>query len=194
MKSVEKIEFLNSLENKVELQINMVVKEIQNLDEQYLLKRALNGGWSIAQGLDHLNRYGHYYLPRIKKALDDFNGTPKETFKGSWLGSYFTKMMDPRAGKRKIKAFRDYVPPEELDGHAVVAEFLDQQELLLAYLKEAKNVDLDEVRIPISIMKWLKLKLGDVFQFIIAHNERHLVQAGRNLPAGARTASYSKEK
>ena len=65
--------------------------------------------------------------------------------------------------------------------NAVVAEFIQQQEKLLVFLKASANTDLNKVRIPISILQWLKLKLGDVFQFMIAHDERHLQQAKRNL-------------
>jgi hypothetical protein len=45
----------------------------------------------------------------------------------------------------------------------------------------AKNTDLNKIKIPISLTNLIKLKLGDVFQFIITHNERHLAQALGNL-------------
>jgi len=89
--------------------------------------------------------------------------------------------MDLETGQKKHKALKDYIPAPTLDAHAVVAEFIQQQEALLSYLKQAQHTDLNAVKIPISIFKWLKLKLGDVLQFLIAHNERHLVQAKRNL-------------
>ncbi len=179
MKAVNKHDLLSTLENQVERHLQDAIKNFQNMTADELLRPASNGGWSIAQCLEHLNRYGNYYLPQIKKALDAYKGGSSETFNSTWLGSYFTKMMDPRTGKAKVKTFKDYAPPRELDAHAVVAEFLDQQELLLSYLWKSGGVDLNGIRIPISIMKWLKLRLGDVFQFIVAHNERHMVQAKR---------------
>ena len=179
MKTVNKHELLSALENHVEQHLQSAINNFQNMTADALLRPASNGGWSIAQCLEHLNRYGNYYLPQIKKALDGYKGGSSDTFSSTWLGSYFTKMMDPRTGRGKVKTFKDYAPPRELDAHAVVAEFLDQQELLLSYLRRSVSVDLSGIRIPISIMKWLKLRLGDVFQFIIAHNERHMVQAKR---------------
>jgi hypothetical protein len=62
-----------------------------------------------------------------------------------------------------------------------VSEFLDQQEKLLQYLKQARNYNINKIKIPISIAKFIKLNLGDVFQFIVAHDERHIQQANRNL-------------
>jgi hypothetical protein len=43
----------------------------------------------------------------------------------------------------------------------------------------AAGSDLNEIRIGLSIVPWLTLKLGDVFQFLVAHQERHMVQAGK---------------
>jgi uncharacterized damage-inducible protein DinB len=37
------------------------------------------------------------------------------------------------------------------------------------------------VKVGISIAPFIKLKLGDVFRFMIAHQVRHILQAGRAL-------------
>ena len=89
--------------------------------------------------------------------------------------------MNPGPQMKKYKAFKNHVPPAELDPGRIVAEFILKQEQLASYLKLARQSDMNRIRIPISIMSWIKLKLGDVFQFIIAHNERHIRQAKRNL-------------
>ena len=183
MKPTNKTRFLDRLEGRVEQHIMEAVSHFQNLPESVLLEPAKDGGWSIAQCLDHLNGYGDYYLPQIKKGLDRAKSYPfKSTFKSSWLGSYFTRMMEPETGKRKMKAFKNHIPSSHLDAHAVVAAFIQQQETLLQYLKQAGEADLNKIRIPLSIAKFVKLNLGDVFQFLIAHNERHIRQAKRNIP------------
>lgn len=180
MKKVQSEQLINDLEGRVEKHLQLVVKKYQNLDKDVLLQPSPDGGWSIAQCLDHLNGYGDFYLPEIKKGINK-NFPMKEHFKSSWLGSYFTKMMDPETGKKKIKAFKNHMPIRELDAHAVVAEFIQQQEELLNLLSRARRSDLNKIKIPLSISKWVKLKLGDVFQFFIAHNERHIQQANRVL-------------
>jgi hypothetical protein len=182
MKPVNKHQLLDSLERKVEQHLQEAVKGFQNLSEQALNQSATNGGWSIAQCLEHLNSYGRYYLPHIGKELDQQPAkSARESFTSTWFGNYFTRMMDPETGKRKFSAFKGHIPARNLDAHAVVAEFIHQQETLLAYLNWSRQVDLDAIKIPISIAKWLKLKLGDVLQFLIAHNERHVLQAKMNL-------------
>ncbi len=181
MESINKNALLEQLEEKTEAHVKEVIALFQNLPTDLLLRPAATGGWSIAQCLEHLNSYGHYYLPRISNGMESYKGSPNESFKSSWLGAYFIRIMDPKTSKSKYKAFKDHQPASALDAHAVVAEFIRQQEILLLQLRQAKKADLNKIRISISIMKWLRLKLGDVFQFIIAHHERHLQQAKRNL-------------
>lgn len=175
--------YLSSLQKKVELHLQEAIQTFQNLDEASLLKPSSNGGWSIAQCLEHLNSYGHYYLPHIKNGIAKHRNNPFSTirFKSSWVGSYFTRMMDPKTAKKKLKAFKNHIPAQNLNAYTVVAEFIHQQEELLVYLEESKKMDLNKIKIPISIFKWIKLNIGDVFQFLVAHNERHLQQAKRNL-------------
>jgi uncharacterized damage-inducible protein DinB len=178
MEAINKTQLLEALEHKVEGHLQEAIKVFQNLPEEQLQQPAADGGWSIAQCLEHLNGYGHYYLPQIEKGLNIPLRQPVPgTFKSTWLGSYFTRMMDPATGKKKYKAFKNHLPASDLEAHAVVAEFIRQQELLLTYLKKAHLADLNAVKVPISISKWLKLRLGDVLQFLIAHNERHVLQA-----------------
>ena len=182
MGTVNKKVLLDSLEQRIELHLEEALSNFQNLSTEVLLQPSSEGGWSIAQCLWHLNSYGDYYLPHIKKAIKKEKGNPqKDSFKSSWIGSYFTKMMEPESSKKKLKAFKGHIPPKKLDAHAVVAEFIRQQEVLLKFIRQAEHKDLDALKLPISISKFVKLKLGDVFQFLIAHNERHLQQAKRNL-------------
>lgn len=181
-KAVKSLALLDSLEEKVEKHLQEAVKTFQNLPDEVLKKPSSTGGWSIAECLWHLNSYGHFYLPEIKKGLEKGKKyEPNPEFKSSWFGAYFTRMMQPGKNMRKMKAFKDHVPPAGLDAYAEVAEFIRQQEQLLEYLRLARKTDLNKIKIPISIAKWFKLKLGDIFQFLIAHDERHIQQARRNL-------------
>jgi uncharacterized damage-inducible protein DinB len=178
----ENVESLVSrLESRVESHIEQAVKVFQNLDEATLNRPASNGGWSIAQCIQHLNTYGHFYLPVIKKGLDQNEKLrPSARFSSGWLGGYFTKMMEPKSQK-KMKAFKNHIPAAQLDGHAVIAEFIEQQETILGLLQRSRSTNLNRIRLPISISKVVKLKLGDVLQFCVAHDARHIAQATRNI-------------
>lgn len=172
---------ISNIESRVESHIEQAVQVLQNLDEARLNRPAANGGWSIAQCIEHLNTYGRYYLPVIKKGLNEnVHIPPSSEFSSGWLGSYFTKMMEPKSQK-KMKAFKNHIPAARLDGHAVIAEFIEQQETMLGLLQRSRSTNLNRIRLPISISKVVKLKLGDVLQFCVAHDARHIAQATRNL-------------
>ena len=181
MKSLNKQALLQSLDDRVEQHIADAVALFQNRDDAFLNRPSATGGWSIAQCLDHLNSYGHYYLPRMREKLRIAPSLEKKEFTGTWMGAYFTQMMDPETGKRKFKAFKGHIPPSNLNSAAVVSEFIRQQEELLYLLRESISKDLDAIRIPVSIVPFIRMKIGDVFQFLVAHDERHMQQAKRNL-------------
>ncbi len=174
-------DLISRLESTVESHIQMAVEVFQNLPTSHLLRPSSTGGWSIAQCLEHLNSYGDYYLPEINKALvKSKNTNPKPTYKSGWFGAYFTKMMDPASAK-KMKAFKNHIPPSDLDPDLVVARFIAQQEMMLSYLHRARKANIGSTRIPISLTKLVRLKTGDVFQFCVAHDARHIAQAKRDL-------------
>lgn len=175
---LNKKELIDFLGGRVEKHIGMAVSLFQNLPEHELLRPSPAGGWSIAQCLDHLNSYGLYYLPRLQTVLESARASDNLFFKSGWLGNYFTKMMEPSL--KKYKAFKGHIPDKALPAYAVVEEFIKQQEELLDLLRAFEARSLDR-RIPISISDFIRLKTGDVFRFLIAHNERHVQQALRTI-------------
>ncbi len=183
MKTILKAQLLEQLEMQIEQHLQTVTGKLQNLESSLLLRPAPQGGWSIAQCLEHLNSYGRYYLPAIDKELGKaiFTAPASGMVRGTWLGRYFIKTMQPGNNTKKYKAPKDHQPPAQLIPAKVIADFISQQEQLLTYVRRAQKVNPDDIRIPISISKWIKLRLGDVFQFLVVHNERHLQQALRHL-------------
>jgi len=158
-------------------------------DPGVLTESPAPGKWSVAQVIEHLNTYGRYYLPLIQKALKESQHAPALEFKSGWLGNYFTNSMLPnKQGKvtNKMKAFKGHIPSPDIDSKQALDEFLKQQALLLELLEKAPHSDINAIRIPISISKMIKLKLGDVFRFIIAHHQRHFVQIENTLAAFGR--------
>jgi len=177
----DKYRLIEELEIELRNQIAQVKENFENSSENALQCPSVSGGWSILQCIDHLNSYGLYYLPQIRYALNKANKSDKPTYQSGWLGDYFTKIMSPNSGTKKFKAFKDHMPGELLDPNMVITEFLRQEELLLQYLSDAKHMDIASVKVPVSISRWIGIRLGDTFRFLLAHNKRHLIQAGRNL-------------
>jgi hypothetical protein len=175
--------WMTPLVQKIEEHISTATAIYQNLPEEQLLTAPAPGSWSVAQCLEHLNSYGDYYLPAVERALvRAANSQLKSThlYRSGWLGSYFIQMMKP-GNKKKYKAFKGHLPAPELNGPAVVAEFIRQQEEWLRLMDRIDDVTLLNVRVPISISPLVRLKLGDVLGFVKAHDDRHITQANRVL-------------
>lgn len=185
-------QLLESLHQQTEQFLQKAVGEWQMLAPEMLVRvpdSYPNGAWSAAQCLEHLNIYGRYYLPAMEKAIEGAKqkgSRSTENFSPGWLGDYFAKLMRPKPDgqlKSKMKAPKNAVPSASPDPRAMLAEFIDQQEKLLQLLAAAADVNLNKVRIPISIAPWVRLKLGDTFLFFTGHIERHLLQAERAMGA-----------
>lgn len=166
--------------------VNALLKHLQQvkqLDSTLLLTQPAAGKWSVIQILEHLNSYNRYYLPAIEKSLQNKQSFNPQ-FKSGWFGDYFTKMMMPgKDGKvaNKMNSPKDHRPIAELNAAAVVTEFINGQQHLLTLLQKATNTDIGRVKVPISISRFIKLKLGDTFRFLIAHQQRHFLQLENTL-------------
>ncbi len=162
--------------------ILVYTETLKTKSEIELNKPAANGGWSAAQVLAHLNFYASYYLPEIEKAMSNSDAEAKTFFKSGWLGNYFTNLMAPKADgqvKSKMKSPKNAIPAETLDGKKELETFIAYQHQLLNVLEIAKKVNLNKLRIATSLSTLIKLKLGDTFRFVIAHEQRHIEQIKR---------------
>lgn len=154
-------------------------------DPGCLLEQPAPGKWNVVQVLEHLNSYGRYYLVAIEKSLLQ-DKKAVTVFRSGWLGNYFTSLMKPGADgqvKNKMKAPKDHRPLPQPDVFPVLNTFIDQQQYLLELLEKAKTKDIGAIRIPVSISRFIKLKLGDTFRFLVAHEQRHFVQLQNILQA-----------
>lgn len=174
-------ELIGSLQQDVRETL-LQLETIQQMPVDVRLRQPEPGKWSIAQVLEHLNGYNRFYLIAIEKGLNNSNQQAPRTYKAGWFGDYFTRLMEPRPDgtlAKKMSAPKAYNFGPELDAEQVLKEFREGQHKLLFLLDKARAADLGHIKVPISISKLIKLKLGDVFRFVIAHQQRHFLQINR---------------
>ena len=156
-------------------------ENLLNQPDEKLNFRLSENSWSILECLEHLNRYGNFYIPEIRKRIENSDTKPTEIFSSGILGNYFTNSMLPKDKLNTMKTFKSMNPIHSKLDRSVLNEFIAQQKQMIHLLNEAKNIDLNKVKTSISISNLIKLKLGDTFRFVIYHNLRHINQAKRNL-------------
>jgi anion-transporting ArsA/GET3 family ATPase len=159
-------------------------EKIKTVSESQLNTRPSSESWSALETLEHLNLYGDFYNPEINQRLTGNTSQNQDTFKSGVIGNWFVGLMEPKEKLNTMKTFADKNPLGSALDKSTIERFLAQQEEFLKLLNASRKVSLSKTKTSISISKVLKLKLGDTFRFIVAHNQRHLDQAERALQVG----------
>ena len=185
MSNYNQQQLISQLHQQVEIFLEQAISNWQLIPHSKFAMKQDVDAWCANECLQHLNSYGRYYLPAIEEALKKASSnSSSNNFSSGWLGNYFTKLMLPNSNglaSKKMKSPKDYIPTQILESYLVISEFIDQQEKLLALLNQARKVNLNKSKVGISIAPFIKLKMGDVFMFLVAHLTRHANQAERAL-------------
>jgi len=139
--------------------------------------------WSISEIFAHLNSYAAYYHHAFIRKIEKTRfREPKENFISSPLGRSAWKSMklgNMNNIRRKMKTQRTYNPlfdPSLVNGEDIHT-FEKGLEELLRIIENSKQINIRKAKIPISISKIIRLRLGDALLFVVYHNERHMQQA-----------------
>lgn len=142
-----------------------------------LNKRKDAKSWSALECIAHLNIYGNFYLPEIENAIANTSSGDSKNFKSGFLGGYFVNLIKPTDKLTPMKTLEKFnTLGSELNRDTLIT-FKEQQLKLLQLLSKASHVNLTKSRTAVSISKFIKMRLGDTLQFVIYHNQRHLIQA-----------------
>ncbi|WP_281613922.1 DinB family protein [Flammeovirga sp. SubArs3] len=177
---VNQEQFLQQLIENVEDNLTSV-NEYMELSDEELNTKYDEKSWSILECMEHLNRYGDYYIPYLKKAMNTSPQKTKDIYKGGWLGNYFANMMQPKGGSisNKMSAPSDKNPIGTTLDRVVLSVRKEQCTQLLEILGHSFDKNINKPRIPISISRVIRLKYGDTLHFLIAHDNRHTLQGDR---------------
>lgn len=156
-----------------------IVSQLKKESDEILNWKQDSESWSILECIEHLNRYGEFYIPEISLRISQAKHSNVPIFKSNWLGTYFSNTVSYKEKLNKMKTFSVMNPNNSNLENTVLDTFVEHQHQLLNLLKNAEKVHLDRTKTAISISKLIKLKIGDTFRVVIFHNQRHLKQAER---------------
>lgn len=174
---------IQDLIDRTEL-IQEAVQKFFRLDEEELNYKSSAERWSIAEIFEHLNLTQHIYLKYIHERVDNAQGSESELYKSGWLGDWYYEKMTPKpdGSVYKIKASKIVQPASStLEGKIVLNKFFKQIHDIQHVLEHSYNLNLEKTRIPFSFTKLFSLRLGDNLRCMVAHCERHLLQANKVL-------------
>ncbi len=149
--------------------------------------------WSAIDCIEHVGRANSIYLRHIDSAIERAGGgrPPVATFHPGAVGGVMFRTLKPRPatrpgdGTRQVRMkmptlgsfdpTKDAVPP---DATETLELFGRQLEQMNAIAERMERVDL-HVRTKTLLGPLLQLRIGDALRYLVAHTDRHIVQAER---------------
>lgn len=175
---------IQDLIDRTEL-LQEAVQKFLRLDEEELNYKPLENQWSIAETFEHVTITHAIYLKYIHERIDHAKESDTDQYRSGWFGDWCYDKMMPRPDGTiyKLKAPKILQPSlsEKISGRDIINKFLRQVNDIQHILEHSYNLNLERTRIPFSFTKLLSLRLGDNYRFLVAHCERHLLQANKLL-------------
>lgn len=183
MKGINSEQLIQELKDITAANKQFAQKKLIHLNDTQKSWRPTADSWSLTEVLAHLNAFAAFYNKTFQHRIAKTKFTrTKEQFVSSPLGrSAWKSMKLGRAKniKRKFKSPKNHNPT--IDASLIkgdeVNEFIENQDEMIGILDLSETVNLKRVKIPISISRIVRLRLGDALMFVIYHNERHVQQA-----------------
>jgi hypothetical protein len=155
-------------------------RAVSDLDARAMDWRPPDGGWSVAQILEHLVISTNLYIPPISGIIDDAtpgNG-PVRPWKPSLMGGLLIRSLVPTA-ERRLPTVKKLEPGPEPDTD-VVGRFLGALRHVTDLLWNAQGIDMRKPRMTSPVSPLVRrLNLGDGFVIVVVHAQRHMRQIER---------------
>ncbi|HXO75285.1 MAG TPA: DinB family protein [Puia sp.] len=138
--------------------------------------------WSITEIFGHLNICLDQYIRTILSHITLAPDLPSDRYNSSWVGDWIYEKVMPRADGSvfKLRATKGWsVNGELLDARGALESFQRKCDALDDILRHAATKNLQRIKIPFYSSRVFRLRLGDTLRILVAHNERHLLQAQR---------------
>ena len=167
---------------------HFVENEVAGLDETTLTKKPNEKTWSIIEVVDHLNKVYDQYLDNFEDAIasaPELEGESNE-HKQSILGRMGIYSMRPKGRKRrfKMKTFDFFEPGNDNGQIAETLEaFKSNKNRFNDLIKLARTREVIRKKMPTAMGPRFKMYVGECFEFVLAHEQRHVVQISNILEA-----------
>lgn len=157
--------------------IARIRNSVMDVPAHALTRRPPDGGWSIAEVLEHLIVSADSYLTRMRPLIHASGTTvdPNAMWKPSLMGGLLTASL---RSPRKMAAPRKY-KPGPAPRPRVLEEFLKRQEDVGRLVTDAGTTDWRRVRMRSPILPIISMNLGDALTVLVVHAERHAAQIER---------------
>lgn len=179
-------ELLDRLESDLKKLLELVRTQFASLPLEALQVRPAQDRWTAMECFAHLNAQFDYFLPRIELAIHKAKArswAPARERRQNWQGRRAIRAADPlNMGESRRKSPKRINPKHLQVRQNEVKAFLINSEMLLRLLQQAREVDLNKAKVEHFRWPHLNFLLGDLFEYIVLHAQRHTLQAQTAAP------------
>ena len=172
-------ELLTHLEAELRAALLDIRTHFAPLGQETLRLRSAQDSWNILECLAHLNQYADDYIPGINRAIHRAKArrwAPADAVRYTARGRRLLRRADPQRTKL-FKTGKRYNFGHQPIEPEVIKSLIIKCEQLLRILQSAKEVDLNRPSVE-KVNAWFgKYTLGNLLEFIVLHQRRHLQQA-----------------
>lgn len=175
-------------ENQIE-RVNTIINEVkhwQSLPTKVLNAKINKKQWSLLQIVGHMNAAYLLYIKKIESALNHLPDvdTPLDAFAARGFAKQAIKSIKPRGTVRpmKMKTMKRFYPdfalndPSDADVQQAFTTFFDYQDHIKQSIITSRGKDVKQFKITSAIGPIVRFYLPEAFEFIIGHEERHIIQ------------------
>jgi len=176
-------DYLDRLKNSTSELINITENQFLSMDPAMLDTKPSADQWSISECFKHLNLTLKIYLPQMNAVVKNSEKYPvkSDVFQHGLLGKLAVKAMKPKANNQipyKMKTFNSLKPKNaDINSQKEIRQFLKYQNEILTIIDGLQKVNLRKPKITTAAGPIIKMSIGDALHFMVAHNQRHIVQA-----------------
>jgi len=157
------------------------INEFSGLTLVRLNWKVSEASWSISQCIDHVITTNERYFPIIEKinqGVYQRYWTSYIPFVPGLFGRMILNSVKPETIHRKNKTFPVFEPTVSQRDDTILTRFKANQIKLKAYLNEINPANYDNI-ISSPVNNFIVYPLHQAVEIIIAHEERHFLQAKR---------------
>lgn len=146
------------------------------LSEWQLRWRPPQGGWGVADVLEHLCISDDGYLARLRTVIPErTGGRVRAEWSPRLAGRLLTNAM---RAPRKLPAPKSFRPPAAAR-EGVLDAYLARARELAALIERARGVELRRIAVSSPVLALIRMNAGDVLSILTWHARRHLGQMDR---------------
>jgi hypothetical protein len=178
MKVLDQAEYVDGLARMTRETDARVAVLVQALSDRQRRWRPPDGGWSIADVLEHLCVVHDSYAGMLRPIIDAPSAQRAEDG-GQWGPTLVGGMMVKSfRSDRKLPAPKLFRPAPEPRPN-VLEEFLGRERELLGQIERSRELDLRKIKLTSPVTRLVRINLGDALGILVEHARRHLGQMER---------------